>query len=257
MTITLEHQGRTYLCDLSRPIHISHIINQGDKNPRCFYAPLAAFDPVIYDGKPISTSAGAPVNFYNITINPHGTTTHTETISHISNEWIPIEGVFSKYHFMAHLCTIALTNGLKGDVCIDREDLEAIKTCMDIEVLIIRTLPNDNDKSSKDYSGKNPPYFTERAMKFIAESQVKHLIIDLPSVDKEEDGGALLAHKIYWHIDNNNPKKYKTISELAYIPSVYPDGLYLCHFGIMRLSLDVSPSNITLYPVRSVDNIQL
>jgi kynurenine formamidase len=36
------------------------------------------------------------------------------------------------------------------------------------------------------YSNTNPPYLEEDAARFIRESGIKHLLIDLPSVDKEK-----------------------------------------------------------------------
>ena len=41
----------------------------------------------------------------------------------------------------------------------------------------------------------NPPYLSEKAATYIREMDIKHLLIDLPSVDKEHDEGKLLAHK--------------------------------------------------------------
>jgi kynurenine formamidase len=40
----------------------------------------------------------------------------------------------------------------------------------------------------------------EDAALFLHESGIKHLLIDLPSVDKEKDEGKLLAHKAFWNV---------------------------------------------------------
>ena len=53
------------------------------------------------------------------------------------------------------------------------------------EAIVIRTLPNSASKLSKKYSHTNPPFLAEEAARFICESGTQHLLIDLPSVDKE------------------------------------------------------------------------
>ena len=68
------------------------------------------------------------------------------------------------------------------------------------EALVIRTLPNSASKLSKKYSHTNPPFLAEDAAGFICESGIQHLLIDLPSVDKEKDEGKLLAHKAFWNV---------------------------------------------------------
>jgi hypothetical protein len=45
-------------------------------------------------------------------------------------------------------------------------------------------LPNDADKVSRKTFHTNPPYLAQEAALF-SESGIQHLLIDLPSVDKE------------------------------------------------------------------------
>lgn len=58
-------------------------------------------------------------------------------------------------------------------------------------------MPNSKSKLKKQYSNTNPPYILEDAMEYIRNLGVDHLLIDLPSVDKEKDGGQLVAHKAF------------------------------------------------------------
>ena len=83
-------------------------------------------------------------------------------------------------------------------------------------------------------------------MKYIVECGVKHLLIDLPSVDREEDGGQLLAHKAFWQYPENI-RANATISELIYVNNVIKDGLYLLNIQITALELDASLSKPVLY----------
>jgi kynurenine formamidase len=50
---------------------------------------------------------------------------------------------------------------------------------------LIRTLPNDGSKRVKGYNGTNPPYFTAEAAVWLAGTGMKHVCVDLPSVDRE------------------------------------------------------------------------
>jgi kynurenine formamidase len=47
-------------------------------------------------------------------------------------------------------------------------------------------LPNDADKVSRKTFHTNPPYLAQEAALFLHESGIQHLLIDLPSVDKEK-----------------------------------------------------------------------
>ena len=81
------------------------------------------------------------------------------------------------------------------------------------------------------------------------ECGVKHLLLDLPSVDREEDGGALLGHKAFWQYPEN-ARNNCTITELIYVPDRILDGDYLLNLQIASLELDVSPSKPLLYVIK-------
>ncbi|MEZ0129219.1 cyclase family protein, partial [Flavobacterium sp. LBUM151] len=123
-----------------------------------------------------------------------------------------------------------------------------------IEALIIRTLPNQKDKKSRKYSNTNPPYLSEEAAIFIRESEIQHLLIDLPSVDKEHDQGKLLAHKAFWNVKdthnlNNDARFEATITEMIFVPNEIEDGDYLLNLQIASFENDASPSKPVLYSI--------
>ena len=91
---------------------------------------------------------------------------------------------------------------------------EAIKSKISTpcESLIIRTLPNDESKLSRNYDDMSAPFLTSDAMDHINQLGVKHLLVDLPSIDKADDGGVLGNHRSFFN-------KGDTISELLYIPT--------------------------------------
>jgi kynurenine formamidase len=98
----------------------------------------------------------------------------------------------------------------------------------------------------------NPPYLSEEAAIFIRESGIQHLLIDLPSVDKEHDEGKLLAHKAFWNVkDVNNVNEDArfncTITEMIYVNDAVKDGSYFLNLQIASFENDASPSKPVLY----------
>ena len=73
------------------------------------------------------------------------------------------------------------------------------------EALILRTLPNHRAKRTRHYSGTNPTYLEPALAEYLAEQHIEHLLLDLPSVDREEDGGQLLAHHAFWQYPPRHP----------------------------------------------------
>ena len=82
----------------------------------------------------------------------------------------------------------------------------------------------------------------------LAHHKVKHLLLDLPSVDREEDGGALAAHKAFWQYPENN-RMDATITELIYVPEIVKDDLYFLNLQIASIESDASPSKPVLYSI--------
>ena len=81
--------------------------------------------------------------------------------------------------------------------------------------------------------------------------EFEHLLIDLPSVDREEDGGKLLAHKAFWQYPDN-VRKNCTISELIFAENGIKDGIYLLNIQIASFEIDVSPSKPVLYELKKI-----
>ena len=117
---------------------------------------------------------------------------------------------------------------------------------LNVEALIIRTKPNDHSKMQRQYSGTNFPYLTLGAMQRIVDAGVQHLLIDLPSVDREEDGGALAAHHLFWNVPAE-PNFQKTITELIYVPNEIADGMYVLNLQVSNFANDAAPSRPMLF----------
>jgi arylformamidase len=253
MHIRLTFNNIQCLADLSAGMDISIPMDPGSPGPRCFYAPPFQADPVRAGSFIGSIAAGSPVNFKNLLINPHGNGTHTECAGHITDGPYFINECLKNSHSIARLITVLPVNMENGDDVIDAALLEMqLEGHQETETVIIRSLPNEASKRIRDYSGTNPPYFSKDAIRFLNLRNVKHLITDLPSVDRESDGGRLEAHKEFWGFPDI-PDKFKTITELVYIDNVISDGLYLCNIQIAPLATDASPGRVILFALKKSD----
>ena len=250
MIAQLKWQGEVYEADLAKPMPISLPIKYGAKNPNCYFAEPVKFEIIKSQGFIGSIKLGGSVNHHKLTISPHGNGTHTECYGHITDSGAVIATQLQEYLHMAQLITVMPeTNG--DDLVIDKSTLEKVHLIPGIRALVIRTLPNTPAKLAYNYSGTNPTYFTMDAMQFIVAHGIDHLVTDLPSLDKEQDEGKLLAHKTFWQI-NGVVRKNATITELAFIDNNIEDDFFLLDLQILRLHQDASPSNPVLYSLNPI-----
>lgn len=249
MKIRLQHQGKDFEADLSQPLDISIPIKNGEENPNCFYAPFPEFSPVRAGDFVGSTAEGGPLNFFNVKINPHGNGTHTECVGHIAREKFTILQSLTRSHFLCKLVSVIPTKNEAGDRVISKSHLTGLFEKDGVDALIVRTMPNNPDKRKQVWSGINPPYFDAEALEYLVANNIQHFLTDLPSVDREEDGGALAGHKAYWQYPDNT-REFATITELIFADDILKDGLYLLNIQTISLDLDVSPSKPVLFPLK-------
>jgi kynurenine formamidase len=246
MQVKYEWNNKSWNIDLSKGKDISIPLIPGKTTPNCFYAPFFDARPVRSGDFIGSIKEGGPVNFKNLIINPHGNGTHTECVGHILDGPYTINKSLQKFHFTGELISVFPTLMPNGDRVITEESLQLLGLVYPVELLIIRTLPNPPEKPNFTYSGNNPAYFEPEAIQLINDWGVKHLITDLPSVDREVDEGKLTAHHTFWNT-NASPSEEKTITELVFVPDDIKDGLYMVNIHIISLETDASPSKIVLY----------
>lgn len=246
MIATIEHQSKTYKVNLGQPIDISISLQSGKNNPNAFFINEPLFEPIVAGDFVGSVKAGGAANCENLFLNAHGNGTHTECVGHITPERITINQSLKDYFSVAQLISVQpKQNG--QDLVVKAEDVVPDLSLL-AESVIIRTLPNTVSKKSKFYSGTNPCYLEEALCRQLAEKNIKHLIIDLPSVDRENDEGKMLSHKAFWRYPNE-PRKGATITEMAFIPDEVVDGLYLLNLQIAPIESDASPSKPLLYKI--------
>ena len=253
MKATLKHRDTVIEIDFSKPIDISLPLSNTDKNPLAWYIEKPEIEPVRFGDWIGKVSEGSSTNFNNIFFNPHGHGTHTECLGHITRDFYSINQSLKQFFFLAELVSIA-PEKQGEDFVITKNQIENVLKDKNPEAIVIRTLPNSDDKKSKNYSNTNPPYVAEEAATFIRESGIQHLLIDLPSVDRENDEGKLLSHKAFWNVkdvtDLNSDARFDcTITELIFVEDKVQDGSYVLNLQIASFENDASPSKPVLYQI--------
>ncbi len=253
LVVNMKAKINNFEIDLSKPIDISIPITNSDKNPIAWYIEKPEIEPVRFGDWIGKVSEGSSTNFNNIFFNPHGHGTHTECLGHITREFYSINQCLKQFFFTAELISVEPEN-IDDDFVITKKQIEKSLNGKFPSAIVIRTLPNLDEKKHRNYSKTNPPYLSEEAAIFIRESGIQHLLIDLPSVDREEDEGKLLAHKAFWNVKdianlNDDSRLDSTITEMIFVPNEILDGSYLLNIQIASFENDASPSKPILYKI--------
>ncbi|UJH90818.1 cyclase family protein [Antarcticibacterium sp. 1MA-6-2] len=247
MKAEITYNNKKYKIDLSRPLDCSIGLRGDNKNPVAWYLDAPKIQAVKGEGFVGKVSEGGSVNFNSIHFNPHAHATHTECVGHITREFISINESLKTFFFTARL--ISVEPERRGEDHIITEELISKKVKPgEVDAIVIRTLPNYIEKRTRHYSHTNWPYLSEATAKYIRDCGIKHLLIDLPSVDREEDGGKLLAHKAFWDYPKNT-RINSTITELIYVPNKIEDGDYLLNLQVASFENDAAPSRPVLYKI--------
>ena len=259
MKVELEFLGKRVAIDLRHGIDVSLPVRGDGENPTAWYLDPPRFEPVQMGDFIGSVASGkSSTNFRNYWYNPHAHGTHTECLGHITQEVFSVNQALKTYFFAAKLVTVVPQIQLDGDAVITLEQLQLALGDLPagIEAVLIRTLPNPESKRTKAYSHTNPPYLDARAAIWLVEQDIQHLLIDLPSVDREEDQGRLAAHKAFWQVEDvqqpgPNARYYATITEMIYVPDTIADGYYLLNLQTAPFENDATPSRPVLYTIES------
>ncbi len=247
MTATITYNNQTYAFNPLEPLDISMPLHDHKVQPECFWAEPVAFETIRVGDYVGSVAEGGSTNYKRIHVTPHGNGTHTECYGHIAADAdATIHNCLKRFLFVAQLITVEPQKQPNGDLVVMLEDVLDMLGGIKPEAVILRTLPNSDDKLTRHYSGTNPPYLDHRIGQYLAENDIQHLLLDLPSVDRESDEGKLLCHHAFWQYPENT-RCGATITELIYVPDNIPDSLYLLNIQIASLQLDASPSKPVLY----------
>jgi kynurenine formamidase len=271
--IEFTTDGQRWRADLAAPADLAIALQFDGVQPRFFATEPARSAPLQAGGFTGDVRQGASCNCGVYSLAPHCHGTHTECAAHVTIGGESIAALMPPSLSLAALLTVRpvalgamwnadVAHGSPSDAVVTRELLtEAAAPWLADPwmALVIRTLPNDPSKLQRVYAGACPaPYFLPDAMKWIVERGVTSLVVDLPSLDRAEDGGALAAHRIYWGLPPGecDPRLAERgralVTELAYIPPSVPDGLHLLDLHVPAFGADAAPSRPVLYPVHEV-----
>ena len=250
MIAEITHHGRQYRISLSDPIDLSLPLVANANGPRAWHVDPVRMEPVRMGDTIFTIAAGAPVNFRDIAFNPHGHGTHTESVGHITPEIHPVGPLLKRYFFTALVVSVRPQERRhadgRSDQVITLDHFRAMIGDRVPEALVVRTLPNDLGKGARIWTGTNPPYLEAQACKWLRSIGIKHLLLDLPSVDRENDDGALAAHHAFWDYPNTIDLQ-RTITEMIFVADDVIDGEHMLDLQLPQFINDAAPSRPVLY----------
>jgi kynurenine formamidase len=263
-------EGGEAVTDLTRPIDIAIPLDFSRTQPRHFGAPPANTQPFAVPGFSGSVAQGASCNCNIITLIPHCNGTHTECVGHLTTERLDahervpaglLPALLTSLEPIDARATRETTDPVPqaGDKLITRESLAPalVPRTFQPRALVIRTLPNDRGKLSRDYTNTTPPYLSREAAEFLVERGIEHLVVDLPSIDRAHDEGRLSAHRVFFGLPRGAQsaslaqRPRSTVTELAFIPDGIADGPYLLQIQVPAIGGDAVPSRPLLYAFES------
>ncbi len=269
MILTIKINNQDYKIRTENSFDISIPLRFNGAQPKAFDVERAASKS--YETKNLigDTRRGGSCNFEQVTFIPHCNGTHTECIGHITHERISIHNLLKDLFIPSTLVTVEAKNAFDSQETYsaklnDKDKLITKKTLEDalqkadknfLQGLIIRTLPNDESKKLRNYMEKLPPFFSTEAIKFIAEKQVKHILVDMPSIDKTFDEGKLSNHRIFWNVEqgcfqtNERSSFDNTITEMIFVSETIQDDSYFLNLQIAPFVSDASPSRPILFRI--------
>ena len=255
MLISFEIGSRKYAADMTRGISLAIPLRFDGPQPSFFGAPEAQAKAVKSGSFVGDVRQGGSCNVQSYTLVPHCNGTHTECVGHMVQEPVSLPDCLPATPLPATLVSVTpkaqLIDATMLQAALLRHPLAGFHRAM-----ILRTLPNGEDKLARRYEGPLPcAYLGQDAAEFLVRTGVEHLLLDVPSLDPAEDEGRMSAHRVFWGMpvgshalaDVRRPKA--TVTEMIYVPDSVPDGYYLLDLQIPAFMTDAAPSRPVIYPV--------
>jgi arylformamidase len=218
------------------------------------------------------TAKGGSCNVAEVTIVPHCHGTHTESVSHVCDDLFSPADCVGPEPLLAVVLSVSGVpcesvservppQAVSSDMIITAAEVQRAMDCLpqppaSPAALILRcssALPGNEPSAST----QSPAiYLSMDAMTWIRQREFQHLLVNLPSIDRADDGGALACHRIFWDLPANghdvggSTRRKCTITELLRIPDEAAVGFYLLLIQIPAWHLDAAPSRPLLLPLR-------
>jgi arylformamidase len=282
MTVECMIDGQSYRIDFGRGRSIAIPLRFDAAQPNSYDVP-AAKARAYEDGSFIGdTRRGGSCNFDVVTLIPHCNGTHTECVGHVSRERISVEQLLQPELSPATLLSVTPVDARgsgehyepaveNGDLFITadaiRKGLQAMPVSLEhppagaeggpefLRALILRTTPNSTGKTSRRYMTEAAPFFSLEAIALIRDLGVRHLLVDIPSLDRAFDQGIMAAHHLFWGVSRDSDELHAaytspaTVTEMIFVPDDIPDGRYILDIQIAAFVSDAAPSRPVLYPL--------
>ncbi|MEZ5428205.1 MAG: cyclase family protein [Pyrinomonadaceae bacterium] len=271
MIISIKTEDQNYRIDAAHPLDISVPLRFNGPQPNAYDVEEAVSEPCRAGEIIGDVRLGGSCNFEQYKFIPHCNGTHTECVGHITRERISVRDCLTDVFIPAILISVEPESARKTKdtypVKLDEPDLLITKRALETAIrnpkskirnprsLIVRTLPNDESKLFRRYMKAIPPFFSTEAMELIVETGIKHLLTDLPSIDRTFDEGKLDNHRIFWNVrpggfdPGEKSRLRNTITELIFVPGEIGDGDYLLNLQIAPFETDAAPSRPLLFRI--------
>ena len=269
MIAELAFGGHKLRVALDRGVSLAIPVDFAASGPRHFGAEAPRATPFAIGSFTGSVATGASANCSSITLTPHCQMTHTESVAHLTREPGDAWRVVPRGMLAAVVVSVTPEPAREStestdpqpwgtDVLITRRRLRAawpMVRMADPTAAIIRTLPNEASKRSRDYSAIVPPYLTREAVEWLVEKRIEHLVLDVPSLDRTHDEGRLVGHRLFFGLPPGSTargdaaRSRATITELAFIPDEVSDGPCALVLAVPAIGGDAVPSQPIVYPL--------
>jgi kynurenine formamidase len=268
--------------DLARVVDVSVPVRFGEAESRAFSLPAATTAPVAVGSVVGDVRRGGSCNCETHHFTPHADGTHTEGPGHLLARRLPVRVddvvclaalVRVRPRPLGDVADEHSGNHRHDDLVVDvtsvREALDAVVVDAALPVgvasptaVVIVTGSGDARRTAR-FSGTNPPYLTVEAAAHLRERGVRHVLVDLPSLDREDDGGLLAAHRAFFDLpvgvgaadvdgDADEAPLPRTVTELIAVDDDVAVGLYALFLQVPSMLADAVPSRPLLAPVRPV-----
>lgn len=257
----LNGKARTFRLTNPRPVSREVHFYPQTKAPNGFFLPRISSTTFVYkDQFTGDVQKGGSCNVDILGCVPHGLT-HIETSAHIlvqdehavTIKDIPVQNLSGPVYVID---VSSLDAGAGTALQWQHIEKKLKNISLPVSMLAIKTkaslLPQDTDFSGKDFLYLGPD--TARQLHDF-KPQIKCLLLDLPSIDREHDGGKLSAHRNFFGLPEkghrHEDKEKRTLVELAWFSGL-EEGYYYAFITPQRFQTNAVSTGIVFYSLQEI-----
>ncbi len=238
-------------------------VQSGQDGPAAWGIPTSAVTPFTAGEFVASVAAGGSVNCGVWSMTVHSAGTHTETALHVVEHGAP---TIDRMDFEPLIDTVVINVSPAPLSTVDEsypgqssdDDLVVSAAALsralgDLRppargalMVLTGTIRSERDAH---FGERVPPYFTTEAMRWIARVvRPRHLLVDLPSVDRLWDGGLVANHKEFWGVSGDGvAHPERTITEFVRAVPGVVTGCGKLQLSVSSWRSDAAPSRVILH----------